>query len=333
MKVVAGGAAAVVLTGVLSVGLLSAAVFPSDNTETYTFDSAPILCALPGDASTVDGLTAEQTSNAATIISTGRALNVPEKGLVVAIAVAMQESTLVNLDHGHATSVGLFQQQKWWGTVAERMDPKTSATMFFTGSKNGDPGLLDIAGWEDMSVAAAAQAVQRSAFPSAYAKWEPLGVELVGGVTCEQTGGPVGPLAGNTPGEKAVNAALAYIGTPYSWGGGGIGGPSTGIAQGAGTVGFDCSGLTQYAWHAAAGVDIGGTTFEQWARLKKVPLSQLRPGDLVFYGGDLHHVGLYVGGGQMVEAPRTGLNVRTSSIYRSDLRQEAGRVTIPGEKA
>jgi hypothetical protein len=330
VKGLLGAGAAVALTAVLGMGALTVAVFPADEPAETVIDADPIACALPGDATTAEGLTAEQTSNAATIIGTGRELGFPDRGLIVAIATAMQESTLNNIDYGDRDSVGLFQQRAPWGSFEERMDPKTSATLFYTGGRTGQPGLDDIEGWESMSIAAAAQAVQVSAFPSAYAKWEPLATQLVGGVACDSMG-PGAPLAGNTLGEKAVNAAAAYIGTPYSWGGGGIGGPSTGICGPAGcqaltTVGFDCSGLTQYAWHAAAGVDIGGTTYEQWPRMQKVPISQLQPGDLVFYGADLYHVGIYAGGGRMIEAPRTGLNVRYSSIHRGDLRPFAGRV-------
>lgn len=121
---------------------------------------------------TVAGLDAEQTRNAATIIEVGRRLQVPERGLVVALATALQESGLRNLDHGDRDSLGLFQQRPstGWGTAAQLQDPAAAAAAFFGGAEHTDnAGLLDIDGWESMSVAAAAQAVQRSAFPSAYA--------------------------------------------------------------------------------------------------------------------------------------------------------------------
>ncbi|WP_344839578.1 NlpC/P60 family protein [Nonomuraea dietziae] len=83
-------------------------------------------------------------------------------------------------------------------------------------------------------------------------------------------------------GERALNAALEMRGVPYSWGGGGANGPSFGIGRGATTVGFDCSGLTQYAW-ARAGVRIKRTARGQWRNGWPVPEGQVRPGDLVFY--------------------------------------------------
>ena len=84
---------------------------------------------------------------------------------------------------------------------------------------------------------------------------------------------------------------------------------------------FDCSGLTMRAWQRA-GVNLSHFTGAQWGETARVAISDLRPGDLVFFGSsgaNSHHVGLYVGGGQMIEAPYTGANVRYASIYRSDL--------------
>lgn len=130
--------------------------------------------------------------------------------------------------------------------------------------------------------------------------------------------------ASASKGEIAARAALRWLGTPYSWGGGTASGPSYGIAHGANIHGFDCSGLTLYAW-AQAGVPLDHWTGTQWTSGPHVPLSKLRRGDLVFFGritsnpGDIHHVGLYIGGGRMVEAPYTGSHVRISSIWRSDL--------------
>ncbi|MFC9973855.1 NlpC/P60 family protein [Spirillospora sp. NPDC127200] len=123
----------------------------------------------------------------------------------------------------------------------------------------------------------------------------------------------------------AVRAALRWLGTPYSWGGGGLTGPSLGIGRGAGTTGFDCSGLTRYAWHQA-GASLPRTSQEQWRALPHVPAGQQAPGDLVFFEGSggsataPGHVGLVIAPGRMVEAPRTGLKVRVASITgRSDL--------------
>lgn len=107
-------------------------------------------------------------------------------------------------------------------------------------------------------------------------------------------------------GSGVVAAARSQIGVPYSWGGGGKGGPSRGIGRGAGTVGFDCSGLTEYAWWRGRRVDIGGTTYEQYPR--SVPTAR-RPGALGF-----PHMGHVVIAsdrpGYIIEAPYTGARVR-----------------------
>jgi cell wall-associated NlpC family hydrolase len=125
-------------------------------------------------------------------------------------------------------------------------------------------------------------------------------------------------------GSIVARAALKWLGTPYSWGGGTISGPSFGVAHGANTRGFDCSGLALHAWNKA-GVRLDHWTGTQWTSGPHVPIGQLRPGDLVFFANDaddpstIHHVGIYIGRGLMVEAPYTGGRVRVSSIWRADL--------------
>ncbi|PFG31463.1 muramidase family protein [Paramicrobacterium agarici] len=122
----------------------------------------------------VTPLTAEMSTNAQTIIRVGRSLGVSDYGLVVALAAAMQESSLRNVDHGDRDSLGLFQQRtsQGWGTEEQIMNPEYAAKAFFVGVSGKTRGLLDISGWKNMSVTEAAQAVQVSAYPDAYAKWE-----------------------------------------------------------------------------------------------------------------------------------------------------------------
>lgn len=110
---------------------------------------------------------------------------------------------------------------------------------------------------------------------------------------------PVHPRAA-----EAVAAAESEIGTPYRWGGNG---PDA----------YDCSGLTKYAW-ASVGVQIPRSSRTQMAALPSVPLEHIQPGDLLFFGSPVHHVGIYAGDGQMVNAPYTGSHVRIDSIWRSD---------------
>lgn len=138
-------------------------------------------------------------------------------------------------------------------------------------------------------------------------------------------------LAGKEPGGKpstpdqakaAINAASKMIGKPYSWGGGNASGPSTGICcsprgrSGASITGFDCSGLTLYAY-AKAGIFLPRTAAQQYAASEPVKPGQMRPGDLVFYGksaASIHHVGIYIGGGYMLNAPRPGTKVRVDPL-------------------
>lgn len=115
-----------------------------------------------------------------------------------------------------------------------------------------------------------------------------------------------------------VRRARTQLGLPYSWGGGGLGGPSYGIGRGAGTFGFDCSGLTEYAWGANK-IDIGGSTGPQAANSHSIPGP--KPGALGFIGSPIHHVMLGSDKpGYVIQAPHTGAFVeevqRSSSNWR-----------------
>jgi cell wall-associated NlpC family hydrolase len=110
--------------------------------------------------------------------------------------------------------------------------------------------------------------------------------------------------ASTSAGGRAVAYAKAQLGKPYAWG-----------AQGPGS--FDCSGLTMMAWRSA-GVSIPRTSSAQYSIGRHTSRTALQPGDLVFFGSDIHHVGIYAGGGQMIEAPYTGQVVRYRTIDRSD---------------
>jgi LysM repeat protein len=132
-------------------------------------------------ASTSGGVTlldAEEEANARVIISVGRSLGVSDYGIVIALATAMQESSMRNINYGHLDSVGLFQQRpsSGWGSVDQLTNATHAAKLFYGGPKNPNlgvtRGLLDIAGWSSLTVTQAAQKVQISAFPDAYAKWE-----------------------------------------------------------------------------------------------------------------------------------------------------------------
>ncbi|MEJ8635823.1 C40 family peptidase [Streptomyces sp. MS2.AVA.5] len=113
--------------------------------------------------------------------------------------------------------------------------------------------------------------------------------------------------AATAQGKKAVRFATAQIGKPYVWG-----------AEGPGS--FDCSGLTSQAW-SAAGRGIPRTSQEQWRLLPRIDIKDMRPGDLIIYHADASHVGMYIGDGAIVHAPRPGRNVTLAG---------AGSMTILG---
>ncbi|WP_170918206.1 C40 family peptidase [Pseudonocardia sp. Ae150A_Ps1] len=289
-----------------------------------------VVCAPAGvdPADLVDGFGTAQVSNAVHIVATGAELGVPVRGQVIAVATAMQESTLLNyanhtvnesLTHPHEAvgddhdSVGLFQQRAaGWGSVATRMDPRGSARLFYE-------RLLQIPGWETMPLTRAAQAVQISAFPDAYAKWEQPAALLVGAldnITCTRPDGPPGSVP-VVPGgvdphiQKVLDRALAQQGVPYVWAGGDAHGPTMG--------GFDCSGLMTYAF-AGIGIGVPHQTQAIWAAFQP-PITdpaQVQPGDMLLFSGSgrpggIHHVGLYLGAGRMLHAPQTGDVVKTET--------------------
>ena len=221
----------------------------------------------------VGDLDAEQLANAQTIVAVGRGLGVPEKGWVVALATALQESTLRNLPYGDRDSIGLFQQRDAWGSRAARLDPATATTMFFTGGHGGQRGLLSVPDYLALSVAQAAQAVQVSAFPNAYARWEALARQLAGSPSISSavcTSATTGGMS------KIVDVALSQLGVPYAWGGGTLVGPGPGFGSGAGVVGFDCSGLVRYVVFQATGITLPRVATDQAAAVARIPPLQAK---------------------------------------------------------
>ncbi|MFJ3791494.1 C40 family peptidase [Kitasatospora sp. NPDC090091] len=299
----------------------------------------------------------EQIPNAKVIQATGVAMHIPVRGQVVALATALQESGLRNINYGDRDSLGLFQQRpsQGWGTAEQIMQPVYASTKFFE-------GLKQVSGWESMTITQAAQAVQRSGYPDAYAKWEPLATALHQAIapllTTPGTGstpapGPSTspssstpstaspPAAGgcSTPGgdgtnfgsippgtlpeeyavpadappqvQTAIRWALGQLGTPYQWGGTCV------DAHGTDPMGrCDCSSLMQMAYKAA-GITLTRTTYTQVAEGTAVSASALRPGDLLFTRGTAlrpEHVGMFIGGGLVVHAPKTGDVVKVSTL-------------------
>lgn len=281
-----------------------------------------------------------------TSIVAGRGL--PQQAAVVAIATAAQESRLgqagmnVAVDHD---SLGLFQQRPsaGWGSPAQVKDPTYATNTFLD-------RLVGLGGWATMPVTKAAQTVQRSAFPDAYAKWEPqargfaarfwpagtpaggdpaaaaaqtvAAPSAAGAQSCPGEGGdglapgagsiavPPGYTPPTAPEQKAVlDFAMAQLGKPYQWGGTG---PSA----------YDCSGLMWSSW-AKGGVTLPRTAAAQSTFGAPVPtVAQLQPGDLIFMPGSLGspdrpgHVGMYIGNGQLINAPQTGQPVQIVPVAK-----------------
>lgn len=167
LAVVAG---AVALLGVVSFVGVTWLMTPPGRAGGCVPGSGSVAIEAAGDAAVTD----EQRGNAVTIIATGRELAVPERGLWIALATALQESGLRNLDYGDRDSLGLFQQRpsQGWGSPTQVRDPRYAATQFYE-------RLVGVPGWTEMPLWQVAQAVQRSAFPLAYARWEQTAADLL----------------------------------------------------------------------------------------------------------------------------------------------------------
>jgi cell wall-associated NlpC family hydrolase len=314
-------------------------------------------------------LTANQMAAARTVTAVGKGMRIALRGIAIALGTAMQESTL-DPDATSGRAVGLFQQQGLLYRNVNRTDPAAAARAFYEQLLARVPNYADPRTGTFADIAQAVQ--QSSAGPEHYAAWETWASDLAHAltsgtgtpsVTCTGGRGP-GPIpiekfdktvtlpaeagtAGtvvfpNAEAAIAGAAALSYLGTPYAWGGGGPNGPTKGIPDGGvadqhrdyDTVGFDCSGLTEYAW-TQAGISIGGDSRTQRAIGGPVhPYSQALPGDLLFYGTghlrNIHHVALYLGTlsgtAYMVEAPQSGEVVKVSPVRTDgDFRNEVVR--------
>jgi hypothetical protein len=165
----------------------------------------PPSCTVQTAAGSVT-LDTTQTANAATIAAVGIRRIMPDQAVVIALATAMQESKLENLDGGDRDSIGLFQQRpsQGWGTPENLADPRYAAGMFYT-------ALNKVKGWQTMRVTEAAQRVQKSAYPEAYAQWETSATVLTqalmgkvpGALACARLNAPQtrGPAAATALGE------------------------------------------------------------------------------------------------------------------------------------
>ncbi|MFJ9033642.1 C40 family peptidase [Streptomyces sp. NPDC102274] len=319
------------------------------DTDAVTQAVSEILDGADGKSVHIEGLTlpAEQIPNAQTIVATGISLDVPQRGQIIALATAMQESRLRNLGSGDRDSLGLFQQRpsQGWGTAQQIRDPLYASEKFYR-------TLLTVPGWQQLTVTQAAQAVQKSGFPDAYAQWENLATALQKAIAAtfptkpgEDAGTEPGTgISGCAPGEdgsgfgripegtvpkgytipknapakarSAINWAMHQLGTLYQWGG------SCTNAHGPDPMGrCDCSSLMQQAY-AHAGITLTRTTYTQINEGTAVSPKSLQPGDLIFSRGSAarpEHVGMYMGSGLVIEAPRTSKPVRITPIKDWDV--------------
>ncbi len=170
---------------------------PGPPVELVSSGAAPAVAQLmpsgPQGSQRTTKLDDEQLRNAATIVGVGKGMDMPPRAWVVAIATAMQESTLHNLDYGDRDSVGLFQQRtsQGWGTVSQIMDPRYSASKFY--ESFDEKIVARYPDWQTMPLTQLAQQVQRSGFPDAYAKWETVAANAVLAVH------GVAPIEGTVP--------------------------------------------------------------------------------------------------------------------------------------
>lgn len=351
-------------------------------------------------------LSPEQLRNAAIIVRVGQAVGASERDVLIGLMTAMQESNLKNINYGDRDSLGLFQQRPsmGWGSPSQVTNPVYAAKTFFKG-KQGNPGLFSVKDRNNLPLTVAAQKVQRSAFPDAYAKHEsvarealkhlgasagggrvqvparqqqqaqqeftlseqgmagqefstpsrPLGIGSPGSDGSLSTapmrvtaGGPnrnqaglkwwdlpalepqqfverasraqaPAPSGGSGMGARVVAKAQSYLGVPYVWGGNGY-------------SGVDCSGLVQQVYKSM-GINLPRLSADQARSGPRVGLGDLKAGDLVAWdnssrnnGAD--HIAIYIGNGQILEAPRTGLNVRIRKLTSGDAG--AWGVRMPG---
>lgn len=294
----------------------------------------------PGGGSIVvdrQQLGADEMDIARTIVDVVQHRRLPRRAAVLAIATAIVESGLRNLDYGDRDSLGVFQQRpsQGWGTREQILNPVYATGKFLD-------ALIAVPGWDTMAPGRAEQAVQRSGFPDRYAPREPAAAAIVdrfwtgpdnptppappGGGTeavqaktlCPDQGGSDVPrdpgqvdptklppgftLPTDVRQRAAVGFALGQLGKPYVWG---AKGPNA----------YDCSGL-MLASLAAAGIGIpAGTISQVHAGHAVASIQQVQPGDLLFIPGSLgtarvpRHVGMYAGHGLIVDAYDTDTGV------------------------
>ncbi|MGH3432105.1 MAG: C40 family peptidase [Thermocrispum sp.] len=248
----------------------------------------------------------EQRRTVAQIIAIGKERKLAPRAWQIAIQAGMTESGLRNVDHGDRDSLGIFQMRPsmGWGSPAEVTDPEYAINKFYSVLK----GVPD---WQRRRPGESAQAVERSAFPDRYHQWEAMAVRLVQnlGKVSDATGCGEGVGTALPPSQKSAKAiefAMAERGKPYVWG---ATGPDS----------YDCSGLMLRAF-GSAGITLPRVSRDQYKAGAMLPIDKAKPGDLVFWAYDesnpatIHHVAMYLGDGEIVEAQQSGVPVHTRKV-------------------
>ncbi|MGP5364449.1 C40 family peptidase [Brachybacterium tyrofermentans] len=288
----------------------------------------------------VPGFLPEQIGVAATIMNVAEEQGLGADAQLIGLITAMQESTLgINTYATGAGDAGPFQQRTldgWYGSLEDVMNPSYAATVFFTGvtadspgdygsvgggAGNGHiPGLIDITGWETMPPGEAAQAVQRSAYPDEYQGHVPEAQTIMSslsGVDVNIDASACAEPAASGDMAAAIERGRSILGTPYVFGDGDVNGPGS-------SGGIDCSGFVMYALAAAGVTDLPRVTQQQFDYLAASPVAvdDIQPGDLIFEAwgrtgeignpAAISHVTMYIGDGQVIEASRSAMEVKTS---------------------
>lgn len=337
-KVIGACAVGVFLLGGVVVG--AATLLDDQTSATCLPGGAALSVDVDGMPSEIAGYNGESLANAAVIAQTAEDAGLGRQGQLVGLITAMQESDLgrnpsTKSPDGNGDA-GVFQQRTldgWYGSVSDVNDIAYAATIFFNGvtaQSYGDygsvgggtgfghiPGLKDINGWDSMAPTEAAQAVQRSAHPDAYAKHLPIAEQLLaglagadvtigspsdaGGAECAAAPAATGDVA------AALDRGRTLLGTPYAFGGGDKSGPTQG--------GIDCSGFVLFTFGLDSST-IGRTAQAQFDSLASTAVDpeQIQPGDLIFYAKGrtgtvgspdaISHVAIYAGDGKMIESTR-----------------------------
>lgn len=369
-----GSGAAIAAGAVLAVpfAIVPAAVMLLSGSEEEEEACAPGEAAqaftVAGDLPEVDGYNAQQLETAAIIMKVAADNDLPYDAQVIGLMTAMQESTLgVNTQPtGDGGDAGPFQQRTlpgWYGTEEQVQDVAYAAEKFFLGhdiTETGPeaagpegyhiPGLVDVFGWQHMAPTVAAQTVQGSAHPDAYAKHQSdaeriiaalAGVDVVGAAPADLSASACTPstTVANGDVQAVIDRGKSIIGTTYDFGGGSMDGPGPG--------GIDCSAFVAYAWTAAGYRDLPRVTQDQFDFLAAYPVAvkDVQPGDLIYEawgrtGGvgsssGISHVTMYIGNDQVIEASRSAMEVRISPArFNVDAFVGIRRVPAsPAEKA